>query len=176
MREKAAPRRVRVWDVAVRLLHWALAASVAAAWILDDGGRVHRVIGYVAAGIVAARLAWALLGTGLASLRELRPSLGRTLDYLRAGTPRQRGHDPLGLWMVWLLWLLVLLLALSGWISGLDAFWGDERVQDVHAVLADALLVAVVLHLAGVAAMCWRWRENLPWAMVTGRKRPVDEA
>ena len=163
-----------MWDAAVRLLHWALAGTVAAAWILDDGGRVHRSIGYAAAGIVVARLAWALLRGGPASLRALRPSPRRTLDYLRAGTPRQVAHDPLGLWMVWFLWLVVLLLALSGWMSRLDAFWGDERVQEVHAWLADALLAGVVLHLAGVAAMSWRWRENLPWSMVSGRKRPAD--
>jgi cytochrome b len=28
----------------------------------------------------------------------------------------------------------------------------------------------VVLHLLGVAVMSWRWRENLPLAMVSGRK------
>jgi len=72
---------------------------------------------------------------------------------------------------VWLLWLLVLLLALTGWMSHLDAFWGDERVQHVHAWLADALLAAVVLHLLGVGVMSWRWRENLPATMLTGRKR-----
>jgi cytochrome b len=27
------------------------------------------------------------------------------------------------------------------------------------------------LHLAGIAAMSWRWRENLVLAMLTGRKR-----
>jgi cytochrome b len=38
-------------------------------------------------------------------------------------------------------------------------------------VLADLLMVAVALHLAGVALMSWLWRENLPGAMLTGRKR-----
>jgi cytochrome b len=76
--------------------------------------------------------------------------------------------------MVWLLWSLVLLLGLTGWMSRLDAFWGDERVQDLHAWLADAMLVAVALHLAGVAAMSWHWRENLPASMITGDKRDAD--
>ena len=80
-------------------------------------------------------------------------------------------HDPLGLWMVWLLWSLVLLLGITGWLSRLDAFWGDERVQQVHAWLADGLMVAVAVHLIGVALMSWHWRENLPIAMITGRKR-----
>jgi len=41
----------------------------------------------------------------------------------------------------------------------------------VHAWLAHALIAAVALHLAGVATMSWRWRENLVLAMLTGRKR-----
>lgn len=47
----------------------------------------------------------------------------------------------------------MLLLGLTGWMSRLDAFWGDERVHDIHAFLANLLLVAVILHLAGVATM-----------------------
>ena len=95
----------------------------------------------------------------------------QTIAYLRNGAPRAIAHDPLGIWMVWLLWCLVLLLGLTGWMSRLDAFWGDDQIRAVHALLADTLLAAVVLHLAGVVAMSWRWRENLPAAMITGRKR-----
>jgi len=171
--EAPAPRgSVPVWDVAVRLLHWLLAGLVIFCWIQDDGGQVHRTAGYVAAGAVVARLLWAAtLARGHGSLASLKPSVSATLAFVRARAPRCIEHDPLGLWMVWLLWLLVLLLALTGWMSRLDAFWGDERVQNIHAWLADGLLAAVALHLLGVGAMSWRWRENLPGAMLTGRKR-----
>jgi cytochrome b len=161
-----------VWDAVVRLLHWLLAGLVFYCWIQDDGGQVHRAVGYVAAGAVVARLLWAAtLAGGVGRLESLKPSVSSTLSFLRARAPRCIGHDPLGLWMVWLLWSLVLLLALTGWMSRLDAFWGDERLQNIHAWLADGLLAAVALHLLGVGAMSWRWSENLPGAMLTGRKR-----
>ena len=51
-------------------------------------------------------------------------------------------------------------------------FWGDDRLLAIHAWLADALLAAVIVHLAGVAAMSWLWKENLPASMITGRRRP----
>jgi cytochrome b len=41
--------------------------------------------------------------------------------------------------MVWLLWSLVLALGVTGWMTRLDAFWGDETLHDVHAWLAHAL-------------------------------------
>ena len=99
---------------------------------------------------------------------------GSTIAYLRAGAPRMTSHDPFGVWMVWLLWLLVLLLGVTGWLSRLDMFWGEDSVLIVHSWLADALLVAVLIHLLGVLVMSFRWRENLPGAMLTGRKRPQD--
>ncbi|MEP7303659.1 MAG: cytochrome b/b6 domain-containing protein [Caldimonas sp.] len=173
-RESAIDGRVPVWDAAVRLLHWLLAALVFFDLVQDDGGPLHRAIGYAAVGVVVARLAWAAVARGHAGLAALRPSLPASLAYLRAGAPRTLGHDPLGLWMVWLLWSLVLLLGLTGWLSRLDAFWGDDTVHDLHVWLADALLVAVALHLAGVALMGWRWGENLAAAMLGGRKRDVD--
>jgi cytochrome b len=166
--------RIRVWDAAVRTFHAALAALVVFDLIADDGGPVHRAVGYVAVALVVARLSWAALARGENAFAALKPSLRRTIAYLRAGAPRTVGHDPLGVWMVWLLWSLVLLLGVTGWMSRLDAFWGDDRVHAVHAWLADALLAAVALHLAGVAAMSWRWRENLSRAIVTGTKRVAD--
>ena len=167
----AADERVRVWDVVVRLCHWGLATLVVLNLVRDDGDEWHRLAGYVAVGVVALRV----LHHGPGGWRTLKPSLRDTLAYLRGGAPRTLQHDPLGLWMVWLLWLLVLLLGLTGWMSRLDAFWGDERVRALHAWLANTLMVSVAVHLAGVAAMSWRWRENLPAAMLSGRKRPRTE-
>jgi cytochrome b len=170
-----APPRVTVWDAVVRALHWALAALVAIDLIRDDGDYPHRLIGYAAVGVVLARLAWGALCRPPGRLSCLLPSIGRTKAYLRpllrGAPPRSLGHNPLGVWMAWLIWLLVLLLGLTGWMSRLDAFWGDDFLTDLHAVLADILLVAVVVHLVGVGAMSWLWRENLPAAMITGKKR-----
>jgi cytochrome b len=168
----ASHGRAPVWDAAVRVLHWALAALVAFNLLRDDGDLVHRVVGYAAVGVVLARLTWAWLREPT----QLRLSPSATLAYLRelvrGRAPRSAGHNPLGLWMVWLLWTLVLLLGLTGWMSRWDMFWGDERLHDLHAWLADALMVAVIVHLIGVSAMSWLWKENLPASMITGGRRP----
>jgi cytochrome b len=163
---------LKVWDPVVRSCHWTLAALIVLDFVYDDGGRTHRVVGYAAAVVVLLRLSWAALRRGHASLV---PSVAATMAYvrllLRGHPPRSAGHDPLGLWMVWLLWLLVLLLGATGFMSRLDAFWGDETVHDAHALLANLLMAAVLVHVAGVITMSLLWRENLPAAMVTGVKR-----
>jgi cytochrome b len=166
------------WSLPVRVLHALLAGTVAFDFVRDDGGQLHRLVGYAALATVAARILWAIFAPMHEGLPGLRPSLPRTALYLRhmrrGRVPRPAGHDALGLWMVWLLWSIVALLGLTGWMSGLDMFWGDDRIHDVHAALADALIVAVVVHLLGVAAMSWHWRENLLAAMVTRRERRID--
>jgi len=160
---------LKPWDAIVQLSHWTLAALVVFDFVYDDGGYTHRMVGYAAAVVVLLRLGWAALRR-----HSVKPSLAETRRYVRqllAGKPpRSRGHDPLGLWMVWLIWILVLLLMVSGWASRLDMFWGDERVEEVHTVLADLLMIAVAVHAAAVIAMSVVWKENLPAAMVTGNK------
>ena len=44
-RETAVDGSVPVWDVAVRVLHWALAALVLFDLVRDDGGWTHRAVG-----------------------------------------------------------------------------------------------------------------------------------
>ena len=161
---------MKPWDAIVRLSHWTLAALVVFDFVYDDGGYTHRMVGYGAAVVVLLRLGWAAVRG-----HSLKPSIAETRVYVRlliAGKPpRSPGHDPLGLWMVWLIWVLVLLLAVSGWASRLDMFWGDERVEEVHTFFADLLMLAVAVHVLAVVVMSVIWKDNLPAAMVTGNKR-----
>jgi len=161
---------LKPWDAIVRLSHWTLAALVVFDFVYDDGGYTHRMVGYAAAVVVLLRLGWAAVRG-----HSLKPSIAETRVYVRlliAGKPpRSPGHDPLGLWMVWLIWVLVLLLAVSGWASRLDMFWGDERVEEVHTFFADLLMLAVAVHVLAVVVMSVIWKDNLPAAMVTGSKR-----
>jgi cytochrome b len=170
-----APQRVRVWDPAVRLLHWALATLIVGDLVFDEGDYAHRMVGYAAVVVVLLRLTWAALSSAHGRLAALRPSVADSTAYLRllllGRSPQPVGHNPLGLWMVWAIWILVLLLGLTGWLSRTDAFWGDEIVELAHETLANLMIAAIALHLAGVLAMSWLWRVNLPAAMITGWKR-----
>jgi cytochrome b len=66
-----------VWDAAVRLLHWLLAGLVLFDYFIDDeGGFLHRTVGYVAVGVVISRLIWSGLGDGANGFAALRLSAG----------------------------------------------------------------------------------------------------
>jgi len=171
-----AEASVRVWDRAVRVLHWTLVVSVALSAIgLVALFGVHQPAGYVALAAVLSRAVWGVVGSGYARFAQFVRGPRASLRYARAVAlgrePRFIGHNPLGGWMVVALMLCVIGLALTGWLYTTDTFFGDETVERVHRALAWALLGLVVAHVAGVLFTSLRHRENLIAAMFSGRKR-----
>jgi cytochrome b len=168
---------VRVWSFAQRLLHWTLVAAVASAALSTWGWGLawHQAAGSVALVAVLLRLWLGLRGHGPAAFARFVRGPAATWTYLRLllaqREPRHLGHNPLGAWMVLALLACVMSLGATGWLAATDAFWGDATLEAVHLALAWVLLCLVVLHLAGVAHASWRQRENLPRAMLSGRKR-----
>jgi cytochrome b len=172
----AGSRTVRVWDPLVRVFHWSLAASFLGAWLIgEDGGQLHRALGYTALVLIAFRLLWGVIGTRHARFASFIPS-PRTLrnyvgDVAAHREKRYLGHNPAGAAMIVALLLTVAATGVTGWMMTTDAFWGAEWVEDVHEVFANGTLLLVALHVGGVIFSSLRHRENLVRAMITGRKR-----
>jgi cytochrome b len=169
----------RVWDAPVRLLHWALVATMAAAWATSDStSGWHENLGYGALAIVAARLAWGFAGSRYARFAQFVRGPAATLDYLRAvraaRAPRHLGHNPLGGAMVLALLSCVALLGVTGWMLGTDLLWGYAWPVQLHYALAWTLVGLVVLHVGGVLYTSWQHRENLVAAMITGDKPQAE--
>ncbi|MGT2456051.1 cytochrome b/b6 domain-containing protein [Cupriavidus basilensis] len=166
---------IRVWDIAVRLTHWSVAALVLRDLVEDSGGPSHRAVGYVAAGLVLFRILWGFIGSEPARFSAWLPTPSRLLAYLKAliahRPPRYLSHTPLGAMMMITMWAIIIALAVTGWMSRLDAFWGEDGLKDVHELLADALMVLIVIHLIAAVAMSMAHKENLIAAMLTGNKR-----
>ncbi|MBV0933467.1 cytochrome b/b6 domain-containing protein [Marinobacterium weihaiense] len=171
---------VKVWDPGVRLFHGALALCFALSWISADRWQdLHEITGYTLAGLLLFRLVWGLCGPRYARFCQFVRPPRQVLAYLqRMRTGREArylGHNPAGGMMVVLLLTGLALLATTGWLYT-DWLWGEAWVEAAHEWLANALLVLVGLHLAGVALASWRHRENLPRAMLTGRKRSPGQS
>ena len=167
---------LRVWDPFVRTCHWVLALAVLVAWLTRYGPDVwHEWAGYLAVAVAAARIFWGIRAPGHAAFSAFVRAPNATWRYARTVwlrcDARYIGHNPLGAWMILVLLTTVVLVVGSGWLYTTDRFWGVPWVDRLHSVLADALLVLVLLHVAGVVFASVRHRENLVWSMVTGRKR-----
>lgn len=168
-------QRVKVWDPLVRILHWGLVLCVLGNFINESGETWHRWAGYIASAIVLTRLLWGLIGTRHARFSDWFPTPARLFPYLKAllrgQPPRVLGHNPAGAVMMLLLLTLVLTLGATGYMMGLDAFWGEEWLEKLHEGVANTLIACVGLHVLAAIVESIRHRENLPLAMVHGYKR-----
>ncbi|WP_101049428.1 cytochrome b/b6 domain-containing protein [Macromonas nakdongensis] len=167
---------VRVWDPFVRLFHWSLVTCVLLnQFVLEEGETPHEIAGYIASGLVAARVVWGFVGSRHARFADFFPTPARLIAHGRAllagEQPHHVGHNPFGAVMMLALMALVLALGLTGWMQGLDAYWGEEWLQDLHELLANGLLAAAGLHAAAAIVMGRLERTRLVRAMVTGEKR-----
>ncbi len=167
-----------MWDPLVRVLHWTVAAAcLADLFVLDASWWPHRWVGYYVWAAVAARVAWGFLGPAHARFADFVPGPSQLAAYARAlrrgDEPRHLGHNPLGALMILFLLVLLFAICLTGWMQKTDRFFGVGWVEDTHEVLSNALMVAVLLHVAGTVVASVRHRENLVRAMVTGRKRAL---
>lgn len=167
---------MRVWDAAVRALHWTLVAAVAVAWFTADSRLVaHQAAGWAALAAVALRLGWGFAGGRYARLRQFvhgpRHTARYALAVLARREPRHVGHNPLGGWMALALLACTAAVALTGWACTTDRWWGDPDAVALHVGLAWTLLALAAVHVAGALYASVRHRENLVAAMLDGAKR-----
>jgi cytochrome b len=170
-----------VWDVPVRVLHWIVVASIVLCWASTMEafaaiGPWHESAGWVGLAAVVLRVVWGFVAPArharfASFVRGPRAVLAYARRVLAGSAPRHVGHNPLGAWMAVVLWVCVGVLALTGWLYTTDALFGDARVEALHEAIAWAMLVLVLLHIAGAIVTGRQHSENLVASMVHGRKR-----
>ena len=187
----------RVWDLGIRVFHWALVVTFTGAgvsqWVLPERFLdTHLAFGYAVAALIVFRLVWGCFGSEYGRLSHLkatpREALRYVLDFLNHRARPYLGHNPGGALMI-----VALLAALGGIIAtGMLVQAGEEKqgpfagfvsyrigttAFDLHALLANLALGLVAFHLLAVVLHRLMAHEPLVGAMVTGRKRgPVSAA
>lgn len=154
-----------MWDKVVRLTHWGVAVAVILnLFAVEKGETTHEYLGYFAVSLVLIRLIWGLtLAPKEARLSALKPSISGIKQHLQELKIRQEshnGHNPLGVLSVIALWILVIGAGLSGYISNTD--WGiDNDIEDIHAIIVNALMFMIFLHLLAVIVTSFIFKRNL---------------
>jgi cytochrome b len=173
--------KVRVWDLPTRIFHWSLALSFFGAYLLAESERVrhlHVMFGYTVLALVLFRLIWGFIGTHYARFSSFAFGPRAVFDHLKGLAHRDVqehvGHTPAGSWAIWLMLLLALLTAVSGYLYFNEI--GGEAMEEVHEVSANAWLLLVFVHVAGVIVSSVAERQNLARAMFTGYKRLTGAA
>jgi len=168
--------KILVWDAPVRTFHWLLALCFAGAYwsAQSESWRLlHVTLGYTMGALIAFRLVWGVLGTRYARFGSFvrGPSvLMRYVKAMLAGKPAHYiGHNPAGGVAIVLMLLVGAAIVASGYAVYNDI--GADWLGALHEGAANAMLLLVGVHLAGVALVSFMHRENLPRAMLTGTKQ-----
>jgi cytochrome b len=187
-------RLLKVWDLPVRLFHWAIVLLILAAWLSQelDQMELHMWIGRTILTLLLFRIVWGFIGSDTARFgRFLRsPVAGlRHLGRLRQREPdREIGHNAAGGWMVLLMLLLLGVQAGTGLFSNDD---GDtegplmplvskdqsDALSHIHSLNFKLIEGAIVLHVVAIAAYGLLKRQDLVRPMISGKKLlPSDAA
>jgi cytochrome b len=183
-------RDVRVWDLPVRVFHWALVLLFAFMFL---SGKLkgnwmewHMYAGYMILALVLFRVLWGFAGSTFARFSNFLAGPGACIAFMKKLLSKSPahvpGHNPLGGWMV-----LVLLAALLAQ-AGMGLFANDDisiegplfkfvskdlsdRLTSLHYYNAYLLLALAGVHVAAVLFHVFVKKENLVAAMFTGVKK-----
>ncbi len=171
----ATAERIHVWDAPLRLFHWLLVIAMAVAFLSAEEASPlnnwHIISGWVAAILIAFRIAWGFVGGEHARFSGMWKGggLGHHLSgMLRFKPTAAIGHNPLG-WISALLLIAVSIVTI--WTGALIVTSGGAAGEDLHEIIGWSLLGLVVIHIVAVFVMSLMTRDNLVRAMVTGYKR-----
>ena len=187
-------QRMKVWDLPVRLFHWAIVVLIFFAWGTQEYDHMewHVRIGYTILTLLLFRIVWGLIGSDTARFtRFLRNPIEavRHLSQLPRREPdREIGHNAAGGWMV------LVMLALLGVQAGTGLFSNDDGntegplmhliskdqsdwLSHIHYLNFKAIEAVIVLHVLAIVTYAVVKRHNLVRPMVTGTKlMPVEAA
>lgn len=182
-------KRIRLWDLPIRLFHWLLALSVIAAIICAQvGGNWmdwHGRIGLFIVGLLAFRLVWGVIGSTYARFMQFIPTPNKLKAYLR-GDWRGVGHNPLGAFSVFGMIGLLCFQVASGLFSNDDiTFVGplfnlvskdqSNFLTGLHQLASNLIYLLIGLHWVAIAFYTWVKKDRLVKPMINGWKDVPDE-
>ncbi|HEX7810307.1 MAG TPA: cytochrome b/b6 domain-containing protein, partial [Burkholderiales bacterium] len=184
--------RTLVWDLPLRLFHWALVllviSQVVTAWIGGNALEYHALGGYAILSLLLFRIAWGFLGGTHARFGDFVRGPAAVLSYAKSlvsgAAADHRGHNPLGGWSVLAMLASLLAQASTGLFANDDVMMEgplakhvsgrfSEIATAVHDVNAVILLSLVALHVLAVVFYLFGKKRNLVAPMITGRKGPA---
>ena len=172
-----------VWDLPVRLVHWALACLIAFSWwsVHNHHTDWHIWSGCAILTLLIFRLLWGFVGSSTARFSNFVRGPKTVLAYMR-GDWSGIGHTPLGALSVLALFGAVAVqvgLGLinededgiyTGPLSGLVSVDTSDAARGIHEAWFNVVLALIVLHVGAIIYYRFRGR-HLTKPMITGRTR-----
>lgn len=164
-----------IWSVPTRIIHWAIALPVLLNFFIEGGDFLHKFFGFLAAGAMVIRINWGLISKDKANFRYFPLKLSEVRRYIsdlvQGREHIYQGHNPLASLAYVSIWLFVAALGLTGFMMGLDRYWGEEWLEDLHESLSNGLVLLILLHLFGIVFDGIKNKRKTWLGMITGERK-----
>lgn len=179
-------RQVRIWDLPLRLFHWALVICVIGAFIAVKTGNMewHLRLGLWVVCLIIFRILWGFTGTYYARFTQFIKGPGAIIDYLKSGQ-KVFGHNPLGALSVIALLGLFGLQAFTGLFTGDGYFYQGplyslgrsirSTMGSIHHSTEIFMILLVVLHVGAILFYKFFKKDNLITPMITGKAKLTND-
>jgi cytochrome b len=188
-------KKIKVWDLPLRLFHWLLLIAVSAAFITiwaKSERNLHMLAGYSVLALLVFRIVWGFIGGYHARFFNFVKGPAGVLSYLatlRAGMhdPTRTGHNALGALSVLALLLSLLFQAVSGLFNHDDdmnegplrKLVSDslaDKLHSAHEINQWIILGLIALHILAILFYRFVKKDDLISPMITGSKVLPAEA
>lgn len=183
---ETASRRIKLWDLPVRLVHWSFVVLIGLLWWTAENGKLdlHFTLGLIMLGLVVFRLIWGLIGSENARFAYFLKGPGTVIGYfksLRGEHAPVAGHNPAGGWSAFVLLLLLAAQAGTGLfaqsedsdtgpLNYLISYDRAESITGIHHLLFTLLQILIVLHIAAIVFYAVVKKDRLVPPMITGSR------
>ncbi|WNO11441.1 cytochrome b/b6 domain-containing protein [Teredinibacter sp. KSP-S5-2] len=174
----------RVYDLPTRVFHWLFAASFVVAFTIgktiDDDSTVfsfHMIAGLLLCFLILWRILWGTVGSRHARFSDLQLNPAALVAYVKdvfsSSGRLWSGHNPASSWAMVLMLSIGLTMGITGFL--MTTGQGGEAAEEVHELLANAFIVVVILHIAGVLIHTIKHKDPIGKSMITGCKQNVAD-
>ncbi|MBP9681041.1 MAG: cytochrome b/b6 domain-containing protein [Bacteriovorax sp.] len=172
-------KMTRVYDLPTRIFHWLFAGLFLAAFFIaktyDDDSAVyplHMMLGMTMVLAVILRILWGFVGSKYARLSSFILNPSELFHYLKSAltskTKLHLGHNPASSWLAILMIFLALGLGATGILMVQEI--NKELFEELHELFANAFIVLVIAHIAGIILHTIKHKELISLSMIHGKK------
>lgn len=181
----------RIWDLPVRLTHWAFVLIIPAMWLTGEKHMWdwHIRLGLLLLALLVFRIVWGFIGTDTARFARFVKGPQAIAAYLRGERDESasKGHNPLGaLSVLGLLGVMLVQVGLglfagdpydgaTGPLNALVGVMTADWITETHEVFFYVVLAMIAVHLAAIIFYTAAKKQNLVGPMLSGKGEKAAE-
>lgn len=178
-------KKIQVWDLPIRLFHWALAVMIVVCiyTINQENITAHQYAGVFVLVLLLFRIIWGLVGSSTAKFWDFIKGPSTILNYLRYGVSKTEGHNPMGAYMVLFMLIVLFVQTITGLFLTDNTYLhqdsplyklisSDTRsyFKTIHQYNLYVIYVMIGLHITAILGyLCFKG-QNLVKTMVIGSR------